>query len=199
MALLPIFALVYSTFAPCLGPLAPGPVLAQAPPTACAAPQIDWSPGRRLRIRDFRSPERVPGLSAEANTGIGARSSGEPGGQRFRITVTSFFDPCGSWMREGERNDYTLAHEQLHFDITELHARKLAARYVAEVGDHASFMRVHSQFYEDAWAAARAMQVEYDSEVYGDREAQARWGREVAAALAEYEAYASKVVVLPLR
>lgn len=152
-----------------------------------------------MRIRDFRGGERVPGLSAEANTGIGVKSAGEPGGRDFRITITSFFDPCGSWMRESERNDYTLDHEQLHFDITELHARKLVARYVAEVGNHAAFMRVHNQFYEDAWAEARAMQQRYDGEVYGDREAQARWAREVAQLLDDYEAHADKTVVLPIR
>lgn len=141
----------------------------------------------------------MAGLSAEANTGISAKSAGEPDGRHFRITITSLFDPCGSWMRESERNDYTLDHEQLHFDITELHARKLAARYVAEVSNHAAFMRVHNQFYEDAWSASRAMQKRYDREVYGDREAQARWAREVAEALAKYEAYAAKEVVLPIR
>ena len=166
---------------------------------ACRAKEVPWSEARPLRVRDFRSEERVRGLSAEAATGIGARSAAEPDNRHFRITITSFFDPCDSWMREEERNDYTLAHEQLHFDITELHARKLAARYVREVRDHGDFLRVHQRYYDEAWAASRAMQVKYDSEVYGDREAQERWGREVAAALAEYEAYAEKVVVLPIR
>ena len=102
-------------------------------------------------------------------------------------------------MRASERNAYTLAHEQLHFDITELHARRLAARYVAEVTDHAGFTRVHSRFYEEAWAASRAMQRRYDGEVYGDEAAQARWAREVRAALRALGAYAEKVVVLPIR
>ena len=179
--------------------LATAPVLATAAPSACSAEEITWSRERPLRIRDFRGADRVAGLSAEASTGIGAKSSAEPDRRHFRITIRSFFDPCASWMRESARDDYTLAHEQLHFDITELHARKLAARYVAEVRDHATFMRVHSRFYEDAWAESRAMQQRYDGEVYGDEEAQARWIREVAAALEELEAYAGKVVVLPIR
>ena len=186
-----------------LAPAPRPPVLAEAAPVAvpaaCSAGEIRWSPERRLRIRDFRSAERVRGLSAEASTGIGAASSAEPDRRHFRITIRSFFDPCASWMRESERNAYTLAHEQLHFDITELHARKLAARYLAEVRDHATFMRVHSQFYEDAWAESRAMQQAYDREVYGDEEAQARWIREVGEELARMEAYAEKVVVLPIR
>src|SRR5690606_40361550 len=37
----------------------------------------------------------------------------------------SYFNPHLSWVVPASRNDYLLKHEQLHFDITELHARKL--------------------------------------------------------------------------
>ena len=174
-------------------------VLTTVAPTACKAGEIEWAPKRRLRIGDFRGGERVRGLSAEASTGIGAKSEAEPDRRHFRITIRSFFDPCSSWMREEERNAYTLAHEQVHFDITELHARKLAARYMAEVRDHETFMRVHGRFYEEVWAESREMQRAYDEEVYGDGGAQGRWVTEVAELLAAYEPYAKKVVVLPIR
>lgn len=188
---------------PSASPVPGSPVLAPAVPATsdtapCRAEKITWTPDRRLRIQDFRSELRVQGLSAEASTGIGAKSSAEADQRHFRITIESFFEPCQSWMRDEERNVVTLAHEQVHFDITELHARRLAARYVAEVRDHETFMRVHTRFYDEVWAEVRAMQHAYDSEVYGDAEAQARWIREVAQQLEDYEAYAEKVVVLPI-
>ncbi len=170
-----------------------------APTAPCRAEEILWSDGDRLDIADFRGPDGAEGLSAEASTGIGSKSAAEADGRHFRITITSFFDPCQSWMRAKERNAYTLAHEQVHFDITELHARQLARRYASDVKNAKDFMRVHKRFYEDTWKASRAMQKRYDSEVYDNPEAQARWQLDIARRIDASAADAGKVVVLPIQ
>src|SRR5688500_2401651 len=41
------------------------------------------------------------------------------------ITVTTTFYRRNSWVKDEGRNKHVLQHEQLHFDIAELHARKL--------------------------------------------------------------------------
>ncbi len=102
-------------------------------------------------------------------------------------------------MRPEERNPYTLGHEQVHFDITELHARELARRYRDEVRNAKDFMRVHQRFYEEVWKRSRAMQQRYDREVYNDPEAQVRWQIDIARRLNETEGDARKVVVLPIQ
>ena len=165
----------------------------------CTSGEIIWLEGRRLDIADFRGPNGATGLSAEASTGIGSKSVAEADGRHFRITITSFFDPCESWMRSEERNPYTLGHEQVHFDITELHARKLARRYRAEVRNAKDFMRVHQRFYDETWKESRAMQQRYDREVYNKPEAQMRWQAEIAEQIVATAADANKVVVLPIQ
>jgi hypothetical protein len=39
--------------------------------------------------------------------------------------IRAYFEKNESWVKEEARTNYRLAHEQLHFDVTELHARKL--------------------------------------------------------------------------
>lgn len=43
----------------------------------------------------------------------------------FIYDVGAFFFPEESWVKQGKLTNNLLIHEQLHFDITELHARKL--------------------------------------------------------------------------
>lgn len=42
----------------------------------------------------------------------------------FKTTVEAHFYPEKSWFKKLKADDYILSHEQLHFDITELHSRK---------------------------------------------------------------------------
>ncbi len=175
--------------------VAPGPPA----PAPCTSAEILWSPTQRLGIADFRGPSGADGLSAEASTGIGSKSVAEADGRHFRITITSFFDPCDSWMRAEERNAYTLGHEQVHFDITELHARQLARRYREEVRNAKDFMRVHQRYYEEVWKRSREMQQRYDREVYNDPEAQVRWQIDIARRINETAGEERKVVVVPIQ
>jgi hypothetical protein len=47
-----------------------------------------------------------------------------PGGN-VRFKAHAIFDQKRSWVKAGEPDNTLLAHEQLHFDITEVYARKL--------------------------------------------------------------------------
>lgn len=169
------------------------------PPSNCRAKSIDWQPGHKLKISDFRGPTGRQSLSAEASTGIDSQSSGSEMSNVLTITIKSFFDPCESWMRSSERNAATLAHEQLHFDITELHARKLSKRYANELKNYKDFLRHASRIYEEIWAESNALQDLYDAEVYDSGAAQARWMKLVAEKLEEQDRYADKIITLPMK
>ena len=78
---------------------------------------------KRLRWSDFKG--KVPlGSGAAATTASGISyefSTFYKGDEMFvDYTVTTYFYPTKSWYKPKICNDVTLAHEQLHFDISEL-------------------------------------------------------------------------------
>ena len=175
---------------------------AETPCAPCRTERVLWRPDRRLRVRDFQGPLGARAHAAEANTGIATRSYAGANPRTFRLEATTFFDPCKSWFREQPRaaeRAATLAHEQLHFDISELYARRLVRRYATEIRDHADFLRRHQRIYDEVWAESRAMQDAYDAAVYADEARQAEWDARVAAGLRELADYAAKEAELPMR
>lgn len=110
-------------------------VVATLAAAAASAEEIVWSPDRPLRWEDFHAPmdanappERIA-LTAASLTwrydykvdGLGQECS-----YRIRgVRAQAVFDPAKSWVRPGHRAGAVLAHEQGHFDITEIFRLKL--------------------------------------------------------------------------
>lgn len=90
--------------------------------------KLQWQENRPLTWEDFRAaPKQGSPFSANTNSGLSyswnfSTSSGKP---VLEQEVKSNFYPDLSWVKEIKNKQHLLAHEQLHFDITELHARKL--------------------------------------------------------------------------
>ncbi len=176
--------------------VAPGPVAAQVPPCRL---ELTWAPDLKLRIGDFRAKPGDDEHQAEANTGIRTRSHAGASADSFVVEATSFFDPCNSFFRRSQLDARTLAHEQLHFDITELYARELILRYREEVKSHADFLANHERIYNEVWEASRRTQNEYDREVYADRGQQARWTAWVGEQLIATAAVADKKLSISMQ
>lgn len=102
--------------------------------------------------------------------------------------VTAYFYPDESWYRPELCNDNTLAHEQLHFDISELFARKMGARL-----DRTSFSddvkAEVRRIYGDILLELKGVQDLYDQETdYSrNRAKQAQWNLRIAQALQRVE------------
>lgn len=94
--------------------------------------KIIW--GKPLQWIDFKgkASHQVPYL-ASANTGLTASFSWDQTGEKpvLNYKVYAIFNPHLSWVKKGKESDYLLRHEQLHFDISELSARKFR-KYLAE-------------------------------------------------------------------
>ncbi len=91
-------------------------------------PKITWGEGRLLVWDDFRAlPLEKTLFHANTNTGLSYSWGLKGTSQKMELTykVETFFYPEQSWVQEASKNDHLLKHEQLHFDISELHARKL--------------------------------------------------------------------------
>lgn len=94
-----------------------------------AQEEVPWSTKLKLEWKDFKGA--VPlGANAAATTASGISYSFstfyENGEMKVDYQVQAFFYPTKSWYRPKVCNDMTLLHEQLHFDISEVFARKMA-------------------------------------------------------------------------
>jgi hypothetical protein len=176
-----------------------------------AADEIAWSPNRPLRWTDFRGS--VPGSAAPENVATTAsimrwsyayaveRSGDVCVYQLTSIESTAAFDPEASWVRPQHRTADVLAHEQGHFDLTQIHKLmfdeasrgllgtsgpcrgrngKRIARSVER--DIANTLGV---IYERVWSNHERVQNVYDSETaHGMNEtAQQTWRARIAAGL----------------
>ena len=86
---------------------------------------IYWSKERKLTWDDFQGqPDyNYADVSALTSSGILHFKGCENG--KIIYKVEAYFEKKQSWFKEEAHTDHHLQHEQIHFDITELYARKL--------------------------------------------------------------------------
>lgn len=131
--------------------LLPFALSALAVAVVCAAEPIEWSKDFKLTQREFRN--KVPPASTDtAHSWVGLDVAWECREGQARSHARAIFDPEQSWWRgdvssiwggidaglsrsqlenrrtAAERDDDLLRHEQLHFDLTEVAARKIRAQ-----------------------------------------------------------------------
>jgi len=130
--------------------------------------EIRWS-NRPLSWDDFKQVSRN-GTSFKAQTYSGIRYSLKDNNGKVYIDVEAYFDQEESWVVRGSNTGYLLNHEQLHFDITELFARKLRAELMDYQGMSASDFRsnrtwrVANEAHDRLYNEMVAMQNLYDEE-----------------------------------
>ncbi|MEM1001281.1 MAG: DUF922 domain-containing protein [Bacteroidota bacterium] len=108
----------------------------------------------------------------------------------FKAQVYAHFYPARSWVKPEHDNEYILAHEQLHFDITELHAR-LMRKELSELRISNNIKQRIQEVHRRISMDLDRMQILYDSDTNHsiNREAQLRWIQEVKQALKVLEDY----------
>ena len=91
-----------------------------APPVA---DEIAWKAARKLTWDDFKAKadDKDP-LHALTATNIDMKAKCENG--ELKVKVESVFSSNESWTKN-KKSERLLFHEQLHFDITEIYARRL--------------------------------------------------------------------------
>jgi hypothetical protein len=188
-----------------VGACAPAAGTASATPTVdrqiqgdmAARDAVAWSAGRRLRWSDFASaaPQQAGDEGALTAYSIfyGVRCAGEA----FEFRAVAGFLPHESWVRSDVVADRAvsermLRHEQTHFDLTEVFARRLRKAFsdLYEPCRRADtdLDGLASQYLR----AERTEQQRYDDETHHGLAAaeQATWDRKTAADLASLASYA---------
>ncbi|MEM1322574.1 MAG: hypothetical protein AAGG75_20080 [Bacteroidota bacterium] len=86
---------------------------------------IYWDEDYKLSWDDFEGDPRFEyqSISALTSSGIVHYKGCRDG--KIIYKVQAYFEKHESWVKDEARTDHHLRHEQLHFDITELNARRL--------------------------------------------------------------------------
>ncbi len=97
--------------------------------------------------------------------------------EHILIQLYPYMDKASSWYTEKGYNDYTLAHEQLHFDITILVARQLAEALSNKMFNPKKYVSQIDKLHNEYLAKLKKMQDDYDGETnHGiNKSQQYRW------------------------
>lgn len=135
---------------------------------------LAWTKERRLTWADYQGkPLKTEWASATTASGITYTLSSTLGANKsiLEIAVTSLFYPDKSWYKPDLCDDVVLSHEQLHFDITELFARKFRERLKTVKNDRNVKKNVRAIFVE-VNKELNAYQNKYDRETNFSRDLQ---------------------------
>ena len=149
---------------------------------------IEWNDTRRLVWADFKG--KVPVNAANAaltNTSINVEFGFSKKGMTYSIKCR--FDKNKSWVRV--KNDLVLSHEQGHFDIAELHARKLNKALRDYRFNSKTVSEDVNKIYETVMKDHHAFQSEYDQQTDFSRkvEKQVEWLARIEKDLKSFEEY----------
>ncbi|WP_299699991.1 DUF922 domain-containing protein [uncultured Pontibacter sp.] len=169
--------------------MSPSVVYVPAPPVAASNEHVAWSSTRKLNWEDFRAtPESDNPHHAltAANLAVDARCKDN----KFYYEVKCVFLPGESWSKN-KRSEKLLAHEQLHFDLTEVHAR-LLRKQLNTLGNSCSNLKTNlNTTVGEAFKAWKAEQSQFDKlSRHGlEAETQQQWTESIAQRLKELDAW----------
>ncbi|MEO6315905.1 MAG: DUF922 domain-containing protein [Chitinophagaceae bacterium] len=140
---------------------------------------IPWLAARKLTWADFRSsPDENATNAALTSSKITFRYTYDSD-KGFSYNIGCVFEKNSSWGRV--KTDYILAHEQGHFDIAEINARKLNKTLKAYSFNPAKAQKEVPAMYNKIMKELADMQNEYDSDsdFSRDKDQQAAWTEKI--------------------
>jgi hypothetical protein len=150
---------------------------------------LDWSPSRKLTWNDYKAnpdPESDAAASTTSYLGIEYNITSNS----FGYKIQSRFSKTRSWGLY--KTDYILSHEQGHFDIAEIFARKLNKKMSEYRFNKRMYQQELNIIYQDILDEKEKMQNDYDKETNHsiNKEKQAEWLKKIAVMLGDFADYA---------
>ncbi len=159
---------------------------------ASSPERISWSEDRPLQWFDFKGQPDYSDQFRDAVTASALKFNTKClDNNELEVLVAAEFLKDRSWVKEVARSDYHLGHERLHFDITELYARKfrqeISERQLTCSNQDEIQELIH--FYLDA---CFTFQNEYDKQTYYSmhQSKQIDWENQISKELKSLEEFA---------
>lgn len=155
--------------------------------------RFSYAEKSKLEWSDFRGePKMNSSFDASVNTGITYQwsISKDYGKIELKYEVDSFCYPSLSWVKRGQLTKYLLEHEQLHFDISELHAR-IMRKKLKEYKPGKNVRKDLNKMYKRVERMRINMQELYDIETEHSKHKvnQEKWVKKVKNLMWYYRAY----------
>lgn len=150
---------------------------------------IRWS-SNRLTWADYKGKPN-PNSDAAASTTTYLMISYNIGNNNFSYRIESKFSKTRSWGLH--KTAYILRHEQGHFDIAEVFARKLHKKMSEYSFNKKTYQKDLKKIYQNILDEKDELQNSYDRETNHsiNKEKQEEWDRKIEKLLNEYKAYAN--------
>lgn len=155
--------------------------------------ELVWNRPEGLTAADFRKnlydvPQqqkvgRNTYVQLEGYIFCGIKFSYEQKGDHLRYEVYAFMEPEQSWIRDKD-NKGTLAHEQAHFNISEIYARKL--KY--DLRNEWNLNRAKKK-YKQMFKVLLKKQAAFDKDHHGEVGVERKWEKWIADQLRELNQY----------
>lgn len=156
-----------------------------------------WQEDKPLTWADFRGqPNNNMDAAALTASGISFGYSLKKVNSKvvgFEADIKSIFYPTESWYKKSEATPHILRHEQLHYNITELFARKF--RYeVSKLKPSRNLKNQLSALGQRLNIEAEQMQRQYDAQTNHsiNKKQQAEWDKFITSELKKLDAYKAK-------
>jgi predicted secreted Zn-dependent protease len=149
---------------------------------------IRWSAVKRLTWNDYlASPSTSNDIAAITSTALGMEYHVRNNSITYNISCR--FSKIKSWGRY--KTDYILQHEQGHFDITEIFARRLVKAVREYKFDPKKYQDDLSKLYKKIMEEKEEFQEKYDEETDFSRNKvkQAEWLKKIMQELEDLEEY----------
>lgn len=156
--------------------------------------KIHWNADRKLSWPDFKgSPVESSKFSAESSLQIsyGMKISQDSRGTKVSYNIDCYFEPKESWVKVKMKTNSLLKHEQVHFDIAEIFARKLQKRFRATSFTIDNYNTKSQDIFNRTFSEYQNFQAAYDHDtVHGsDKAEQVNWENNIASMLKKSERY----------
>ena len=151
---------------------------------------IDWKAGEKLSWSDFKKAPDPSSPNAALTSTIINYDFGYNSVDGLKFHIHCQFNKNNSWGRT--KTDYILSHEQGHFDIAEIFARKLNKAF-KEYTPTSNIKKDINKIYVDIVHQYEARQKNYDKETNFsiNKPQQEEWLKKISDELKETEAYAN--------
>ena len=158
---------------------------------------IVWDKSRLLVYDDFKSLH--PKGKEAALAVVGMEYSASMTSRHYKVSIVTMFDTRKSWFSKDELgNEYVLKHEQGHFDLAEIHARKLRKAISESNFNSKNIFDKVSSMYKEANKKLHADQQLYDKETSHsiDSTKQELWNTKIYTELLQLEEYTDTLIVV---
>lgn len=165
-------------------------------PALSFAGMIPWLGGNQLSWGDFQGADPHNGYAATTRYTIVYKYNWDDAG-KLTFSVSCIFDKGLSWKQAHDLTPDLLRHEQLHFDVAEIYARKIRqafARYTALHKYSAATDTDLKRIFDGLMAECCRFNDLYDTDTDHSKikNKQDEWDRKITGILHSFDSYAIK-------